>query len=321
MNAYTFNVFNGCPRSPKKRFLSLYKMTSFPSYTTAAAYAAAGITSFDLNFGLHATVDDDLVFIDGKTYESKDKLRALGAKWIPELKTWMIASDTDLTPLLRPSSAAPVAATVAPAPAAMGGAGGGAEPGKKRTLKRSLKREVLDFDLKAIFDVDAIYVKGETYANMDRLKKLGGVWNTHEKAYVFPPDFDLTPLREPAGVHCALDFALRAISGKDAVYVKGALFENNARLKALGGAYKKDLNAYVFPADFDLAPLKIRPDVKPTPIPVPTPRPWWFCGHERARITNLHKMYHDCPDCPSSLYYKDTLGYTSYVRGSLYTGD
>jgi hypothetical protein len=296
-------------------------MTSFPSYKTAAAYAAAGITTFDLNFGLHATVDNDLVFIDGKTYESKDKLRALGAKWVPECKTWMIGSDVDLTSLLHPPVATPVAPiATASAPAAMGGAGGG-DPGKKRTLKRSLKREALDFGLKAIFDVDAIYVKGETYENMDRLKKLGGVWNKHESAYEFPADFDLTALREPAGVHSTLDFALRAISGSDAVYVKGSLFENNARLQALGGVYKKDLNAYVFPADFNLTPLRIRHGITPTPIPVPNPKPWWFCGHERARITNLHKMHHDCPDCPSSLYYKDTLGYTSYVRGALYTGD
>ena len=203
-----------------------------------------------LKYGLQATYDDDFIYIDGATFPNKDRLKALGAKWVPELKSWMCGGDTDLSSLHIP--------TAVPAPA-VGGAGAGAadEPCKKKkiTLSRKLPRDELNFGLKAITCPDAVFIKGLTYENRERLTALGGRWDAFEKAYVFPISFDLSPLRVPAGV-------------------------------------------------------------KPTPIPVPSPKPWWFCGHENARIIDLGRMTHTCPDCPNSNpFYSDF-----YLRGALYSG-
>ena len=204
-----------------------------------------------LNYGLVATYDEDFIYIDGKTFENKDRLKALGAKWVPELKAWMCGATTDLSSLQLPVVAAA-------APAAVGGAGAepaAAAPRKKITLKRSLQREELNMGLKAIHSPDAVYIKGLTYENRVRLDSLGGRWDEFEKAYVFPAGFDLTPLRVPAGE-------------------------------------------------------------EPTRIPGPDPKPWWFCGHKTARITDIHRMHHSCSECKSSDEY-----YNFYVRGTLYRGD
>ena len=219
-----------------------FESTLFCTNTMAASLPSG---SFKLNYGLVATYDEDFIYIDGKTFENKDRLKALGAKWVPELKAWMCGADTDLSSLHAPAAAA----------AAVGGADGGAAaaaaPRKKITLKRSLPREELNFGLFAILSHDTIYVKGLTRENRARLDSLGGRWDEFEKAYVFPAGFDLTPLRVPAGE--------RRID-----------------------------------------------------IPVPEPKPHWFCGHKTARIVDLHRMFHTCDECPQSDMY-----YNFYVRGCL----
>jgi hypothetical protein len=226
-------------------------MASLPSAAAAADGTAPVVIK--LKYGLQATYDDDFIYIDGATFPNKDRLKALGAKWVPDLKTWMCGADTDLSSLQLPASVSGV----------VGGAGAAAaaalaEPPalrKKITLIRKLPREELNFGLKAILSPDSVFIKGLTYENRERLTALGGRWDDFEKAYVFPTGFDLTPLRVPAGV-------------------------------------------------------------KPTSIPVPSPKPWWFCGHENARIVNMARMSHTCPDCPSSNpFYSDF-----YVRGALYSG-
>lgn len=237
-----------------------FESTLFCTNTMAASLPSG---SFKLNYGLTATRDMDFIYIDGKTFENKDRLKALGAKWVPELKAWMCGADTDLSSLYLPAAAAAPAAGGAGAEAAhcgaaprgAGGADPEAAPRKKITLKRSLPREELNMGLKAILSPDAVYIKGHTYENRALLGSLGGRWDAFEKAYVFPAGFDLTPLRVPAGED-------------------------------------------------------------PIRIPVPEPKPWWFCGHPRARIVALDTMSHTCPDCPQS----DDF-YDFYVRGKLYRGD
>jgi hypothetical protein len=154
------------------------------------------MTTVELNFGLVATVDDDFVFIDGNTFANKDRLKALGAKWVPAMKSWMLGSDVDLTPLYKPAVAA--AATAA---AAAGGAGAEAPatPLKKKSLSRKLPRETLNFGLKAIIGPDCVYIKGLTFENKRMLESLGATWSKFEHAYILPAGFDLTPLRVPDG--------------------------------------------------------------------------------------------------------------------------
>jgi len=42
------------------------------------------------------TVQDDAVYVSGKTYDYKDTLKSLGAKWNPEQKKWYFPGETNV---------------------------------------------------------------------------------------------------------------------------------------------------------------------------------------------------------------------------------
>jgi hypothetical protein len=60
------------------------------------------MTSVTLNYGLLATTTAESIQITGRTFDSKDRLKALGAKWNAETKAWALPLGTDLSSLLPP---------------------------------------------------------------------------------------------------------------------------------------------------------------------------------------------------------------------------
>lgn len=57
------------------------------------------MTSVQLNFGLLATTTAESIEITGRTFDSKDRLKALGAKWNAEKKAWLLPLGSDLSSL------------------------------------------------------------------------------------------------------------------------------------------------------------------------------------------------------------------------------
>jgi hypothetical protein len=55
-----------------------------------------------LNFGLLATTTTESIEITGYTFDSKERLKALGAKWNAEKKAWALPLGTDLSSLALP---------------------------------------------------------------------------------------------------------------------------------------------------------------------------------------------------------------------------
>jgi hypothetical protein len=55
-----------------------------------------------LNFGLLATTTTESIEITGYTFDSKERLKALGAKWNAEKKAWLLPLGTDLSSLALP---------------------------------------------------------------------------------------------------------------------------------------------------------------------------------------------------------------------------
>jgi hypothetical protein len=60
------------------------------------------MTSVQLNYGLLATTTSEAIMITGRTFDSKDRLKSLGAKWNAEAKAWLLPITTDLSSLALP---------------------------------------------------------------------------------------------------------------------------------------------------------------------------------------------------------------------------
>jgi hypothetical protein len=52
--------------------------------------------------GLFATEKAGQHYISGNTFNNKDYLKSLGAKWSPDDKMWLLPAGTDIKPLLAP---------------------------------------------------------------------------------------------------------------------------------------------------------------------------------------------------------------------------
>jgi hypothetical protein len=55
-----------------------------------------------LNYGLVATPTHDGIEISGQTFHSRDRLKALSAKWSAEKKAWLLPLGSDLSSLALP---------------------------------------------------------------------------------------------------------------------------------------------------------------------------------------------------------------------------
>jgi hypothetical protein len=55
-----------------------------------------------LAYGLVATPTDQGLEISGQTFQSKDRLKEMGAKWNAQKKLWVLPSGTDLSGLALP---------------------------------------------------------------------------------------------------------------------------------------------------------------------------------------------------------------------------
>ena len=141
------------------------------------------MTTITLNFGLVATVDDDFVFIEGNTFANKDRLIALGAKWVPEMKAWMLGADVDLSSLELPAA---VVAVGGGAAAAVGGAAAAA-PVTPTIGKITITPS----------DDGLIYLGGETFPLRDQIKAHGGKWNAGRKLWTLPAETSLDFLTTP----------------------------------------------------------------------------------------------------------------------------
>lgn len=64
------------------------------------------MTSTTLNYGLVAKTTADSIEITGRTFDSKDRLKALGAKWNADKKAWLLPLGTDLSSLEVPPMSA-----------------------------------------------------------------------------------------------------------------------------------------------------------------------------------------------------------------------
>lgn len=64
------------------------------------------MTSVALNYGLMATTTPESIEITGRTFDSKDRLKALGAKWNSEKKAWVLPLGSDLSSLEVPPMSA-----------------------------------------------------------------------------------------------------------------------------------------------------------------------------------------------------------------------
>jgi len=60
------------------------------------------MASVQLNYGLLATTSAESIQITGRTFDSKDRLKALGAKWNADAKAWLLPLHTDLSSLELP---------------------------------------------------------------------------------------------------------------------------------------------------------------------------------------------------------------------------
>ena len=60
------------------------------------------MTTVQLKYGLVAKTTPDSIEITGRTFDSKDRLKALGAKWNAEKKAWVLSRDADLSSLELP---------------------------------------------------------------------------------------------------------------------------------------------------------------------------------------------------------------------------
>jgi hypothetical protein len=59
------------------------------------------------------------------------------------------------------------------------------------------KMQTLGFGLTALQTQEGIEISGRTYDSREKLKTLGGKWNAEKKAWILPPDADLSSLRRP----------------------------------------------------------------------------------------------------------------------------
>ncbi len=57
------------------------------------------MSSTVLNYGLMATATTESIQITGRTFDSKDRLKALGATWNAEKKVWVLPLGTDMSSL------------------------------------------------------------------------------------------------------------------------------------------------------------------------------------------------------------------------------
>lgn len=55
-----------------------------------------------LNYGLVAKTTSEFIEITGRTFDSKDRLKALGAKWNAEKKAWLLPLGCDMSSLQPP---------------------------------------------------------------------------------------------------------------------------------------------------------------------------------------------------------------------------
>jgi hypothetical protein len=60
------------------------------------------MTCTQLNYGLLATTTSESIEITGRTFDSKERLKALGAKWAPQKKAWTLPLGSDLSSLTLP---------------------------------------------------------------------------------------------------------------------------------------------------------------------------------------------------------------------------
>jgi len=57
--------------------------------------------------------------------------------------------------------------------------------------------QTLGFGLTALQTPEGLEITGRTYDSRDKLKALGGKWNAEKKAWILPPDADLSSLQPP----------------------------------------------------------------------------------------------------------------------------
>lgn len=62
-----------------------------------------------LNYGLFAQTTSEAIEIRGQTFDSKDRLKALGARWNAQKKVWALPLGTDLSSLALPPPPPPSA--------------------------------------------------------------------------------------------------------------------------------------------------------------------------------------------------------------------
>ena len=55
-----------------------------------------------LKHSLKAERTEDGIIITGRTFDAKEMLKGMGARWHPERKAWVLPPDTDLTDLKLP---------------------------------------------------------------------------------------------------------------------------------------------------------------------------------------------------------------------------
>ena len=55
-----------------------------------------------LKYSLNAETTDEGIVITGRTFDAKEILKGMGARWNAEMKAWVLPPDTDLTDLKLP---------------------------------------------------------------------------------------------------------------------------------------------------------------------------------------------------------------------------
>ena len=164
----------------------------------------------------------------GKTFEYREQLKALGGRWQPDEKGWLLPSDADL---------AQVQQLALRAYQCMDG-------------DAQAHEALLDTGPNAVLARDATF-SGQTYACKDVLRSLGARWDGQQ--WVLEGDFDKRVLEQRL-THANLNWRyyapnMRGMREKDAVVVKLKYdAEKHARLAAAyckcGPAYTCDRCSY-----------------------------------------------------------------------------
>lgn len=127
-----------------------------------------------------------------------------------------------------------------------------------------------------------------------------------------------------------INYGLFAETTSEGIVLSGKTFDLKDIIKQMGGKWQPASKTWLLAPETDLAPL--RPILLPwvccvkahsldsrnqtLVCPVHWPngkKPWWFCGHEGARIISMRSQMHSCRTCAGPEAWGDT-----YVRGMNY---